>query len=244
MSAFSRAAARSRHSSYRQVFAVPGAGRLFGAAAIGRLSYGTVFLSLMLGLTGATGSYAVAGAAMALFGLAGSVLAPVRGALVDRFGARRVLPPLAAGCAALLIGLAVVGGRPGTPVWLLLGSAAAAGAVAPPLGPVVRARWGALIGEPELRQRAFALDTVAEEVLYVTGPLLAGALAVLASPTAGVLVSAALMLLGSLALAAVLPATGTAPAVGGGNAPTRKGRRQRTAGLGGAPLPPPPPLLP
>ncbi|HET9172107.1 MAG TPA: hypothetical protein VFN97_21940 [Actinospica sp.] len=43
--------------SYLQVLRLPGAARLFGCALWGRLSYGTVFLSLTLALTRATGSY-------------------------------------------------------------------------------------------------------------------------------------------------------------------------------------------
>lgn len=62
--------------SYAALLRVPHARRTFGAALLGRLSYGTVSLSLMLAVKSATGSYTVAGTAMALFGAASVFLSP------------------------------------------------------------------------------------------------------------------------------------------------------------------------
>ena len=159
-----------------------------------------VFLSLMLALTGSTGSYPVAGGVMALFGLTSSLLSPVRARLIDRHGPHRILPPMAAAYALLLVGLAAATWRPGAPVVLLGALTVAAGACTPPLGPVMRALWSDLLPDRRLLQRAYSLDTVAEELLFVTGPLLAGLLAQFATPALGVAVSAGLVLTGTLAL--------------------------------------------
>ncbi|MFD8481445.1 MFS transporter [Kitasatospora sp. NPDC059673] len=183
----------------------PGAARLFGAALIGRLSYGTVSLSLLLAVAATTGSYARAGWVMAVFSTVSVLLFPARAGMVDRYGPRRVLPPMAAGYALTLLGLAAATWQSGTPYPVLLVLAAAAGVFAPPLGPVTRAQWSRLVTDPELRRRAYSLDTVAEELLYVTGPLLAGVLATAARPAVGVLLSAALVLGGTLALAVSVP---------------------------------------
>jgi hypothetical protein len=78
--------------SYRAVLRIPHACRVFAAALLGRLSYGIAPLSLVLALTGATGSYAVAGGVMALFAVTVSVLAPVRAGLIDRHGPRVSVP--------------------------------------------------------------------------------------------------------------------------------------------------------
>ncbi|PJN23857.1 MFS transporter [Kitasatospora sp. CB02891] len=192
-------------SSYRAVLRAPGAARLFGAALIGRLSYGTVSLSLLLAVAATTGSYARAGWVMAVFSTVSVLLFPARAGLVDRHGARRVLPPMAAGYALTLVGLAAATWRSGVPYPVLLVLAAAAGVFAPPLGPVTRAQWSRLVTDPELRRRAYSLDTVAEELLYVTGPLLAGALASVARPAVGLLLSAVLVLGGTVALAVSVP---------------------------------------
>ncbi|WP_049558971.1 MFS transporter [Nonomuraea sp. SBT364] len=186
--------------SYVAVLSHPHAARAFGFALLGRLSYGTVFLSLTLALTATVGSYALAGALLALFGLTTSVLSPVRARLIDRYGPRRALPPMAALYAVLLGCLALLTWRPGVSWGLLAVLCAAAGACAPPLGPVMRTLWSDLLRDRRLLQRAYSLDTVAEELLYITGPLLAGLLAAVVNPAAGVAVSACLVAAGTFAL--------------------------------------------
>ncbi|MBE9499971.1 MFS transporter [Streptomyces sp. GKU 257-1] len=156
-------------------------------------------LSVMLTVTRATGSYAVAGTITALFGATGVILAPVRAALVDRHGPRLALLPMALLYAGLLGALAAASWQPGAPVLPLGTIAAAAGAAMPPLGPSMRAVWCELTGEPALLQRAYSLDGVAEEVLLVSGPLLVGALVQIAPPAAGIVASALLVGGGTLA---------------------------------------------
>ena len=186
--------------SYRAVLRTPHALRTFVAALVGRLSYGIVFVSLTVAITASTRSYSLAGGGIALFGLGVVLLSPLRAGLIDRHGPRRVLPPLAGAYAVLLAALAAATWRPGTPGWLLLVLTATAGACSPPLGPVMRAMWSNLLPDPAGRQRAFALDTVAEELLFVTGPLLAGVFIAAGNPALGVAASAVLVLAGTLAM--------------------------------------------
>jgi MFS family permease len=178
---------------------------VFGAALLGRLSYGIAPLSLVLALTAATGSYAVAGGVMALFALTVSALAPVRAGLIDRYGPRRALPPMAVAYALVLAGLAAGTWRHGAPGPLLAALGLAAGVCAPPLGPVMRTVWSELLSDPALLRRGYSLDTVAEELLFVVGPLLAGLVAGLATPPVGVAVSAGLVLAGTLAFVSAAP---------------------------------------
>ncbi|RKE22414.1 MFS transporter [Streptomyces sp. TLI_171] len=226
-------------TSYATVLRTPGAARLFAAALVGRLSYGTVSLSLLLAAAGATGSYARAGWVMALFSTVSVLLFPARAGLVDRYGPRRALPPMAVGYALTLLGLAAATRGAGAPYPVLLLLATAAGVCAPPLGPVTRARWSTLVADAELRRRAYSLDTVAEELLYVTGPLLAGLIAAVSHPALGLVLSAALVLPGTLALAATAGRAGAAKsaAVEGSSPRTRAlvGRaRQPLAAAAGA----------
>ncbi|WP_037973454.1 MFS transporter [Streptomyces sp. NRRL WC-3742] len=183
---------------------------MFGSALLGRLSYGMVSLAMVLTVKESTGSYATAGTVMAAFGLASVLLSPARAALVDRYGPRRALPPMAAACALFLAVLAAVSSQPGAPGPLLVVLAVAAATCTPPLGPVMRSLWSRLAPEPSLLQRAYSLDSVAEELLFVTGPLLVAALVKLTTPATALAVSAALMLSGTLALVSS-PATGPAP---------------------------------
>lgn len=190
----------SRTPSYATVLRTRHAARTFGAALLGRLSYGMVSLSLMLAVNASTGSYSVAGAVMALFGATSVFLSPARAAMIDRYGPRRVLPPMAGAYAVLLAALAHATWRPGASAFLLGALVAAAGACSPPLGPVMRTLWSGLVADRELLRRAYSLDGVAEELLFVSGPLLVGVVVKFASPAAGIAVSAALILAGTLAL--------------------------------------------
>ncbi|MYS73175.1 MFS transporter [Streptomyces sp. SID5926] len=185
--------------SYAAVLRVPHARRTFSAALVGRLSYGTVSLALMLSLTRSTGSYAVAGLVMALFGATSVFLSPYRASLVDRHGPRRALLPMALLYAALLCVLAAACRRPGTSEAVLAVTAGLAGACTPPLGPTMRAVWAELLPDRLLLQRAYSVDGVAEELLFVSGPLLVGGIVAVASPVAGVVLSAVLVAVGTLA---------------------------------------------
>jgi MFS family permease len=61
----------------------------------------------------------------------------------------------------------------------------------------MRVLWVSLVGRgPEL-QTAYALDAVLEELLFVVGPLLAGAMAAAVDPAAGLLTAAGLALAGT-----------------------------------------------
>lgn len=185
-------------ASYARVLRLPHARRTFATALLGRLSYGVVPLSVMLAVNRASGSYAVAGAAMALFGATVVFLAPARAALIDRYGPRRALLPLLAAYTALLGSLTVALWSPGARPALLGALTALAGACVPPLGPTMRTVWSRLAQDDKaLLQRAYSLDAVAEELLFVSGPLLVGVLVGVAAPTAGIVVGAALMVAGT-----------------------------------------------
>ncbi|MET3985325.1 MFS family permease [Streptomyces sp. PvR034] len=230
-------------SSYRAVLRAPHACRTFGAALLGRLSYGMVSLSLLLAAKDATGSYRTAGTVMAVFGLASVSLSPVRARLVDRFGPRRALVPMAGAYALLLTALAWLTWRPGASGSALVALAAVAGCCTPPLGPVMRALWSTLVPDRLMLQRAYSLDGVAEELLFVSGPLLVGLLVRGAVPAAGVAASAALVLVGTLALVSS-PVARSLPGSTGPRAhaersdaragrPTAGRRRSWSSGLGG-----------
>ncbi|OPG02517.1 hypothetical protein B1R27_32135 [Streptomyces sp. GKU 895] len=192
-------ASSTRRPSYAAVLSVPHARRTFVSALVGRLSYGVAPIAVMLAVTRATGSYAVAGVVMALFGASAVFLSPYRAALVDRHGPRRALIPMSFLYSGLLCALAAVSRQPGASAVVLGAMAAATGACAPPLGPTMRAVWGRLVDDRRLLQRAYSLDGVVEELLYVTGPLLVGAVIGVASPAVGVVLGALLMAAGTTA---------------------------------------------
>jgi predicted MFS family arabinose efflux permease len=162
----------TRAGSYRDVLLLPHALRTFVPALIGRLAYGLLPLSALFTVHQTTGSFAAAGLAVAAFGLA-SLSMPLKARLVDRFSQRRVLPPLALICA---LGLALTASARTSNAVFLVALVGVAGLFAPPLGPSMRATWRLITDKSELKQRAYALDSICEESLYLGGPLIAGLL--------------------------------------------------------------------
>jgi len=185
--------------------ALPYAAPTFGAALVGRLSYGLLPLSVLFTVQQSTGSFATAGGVVAVFGLT-SILLPLKSRLVDRHGQASVLAPLALLCAGALAAMAFLAwsGSAPAPAYLALGIVAGLGA--PPLGPAMRSTWRTITDGSSLKQRAYSLDSVCEESLYLIGPLLFGVSLSVASPPAALLAAASLMLVGTLGMVWMPPA--------------------------------------
>ncbi|MFF5469605.1 MFS transporter [Streptomyces achromogenes] len=212
----------SSRPSYAAVLRVPQARRTFTAALTARLSYATVGLAMPLSVTAATGSWALSGVVLSLFGATTVLLMPLRAALTDRHGPRRVLLPMSLLYGALLALLAALTWRPGAPAAAVAGTAALAGCCAPPLGPAMRALWSALMPDEDMARRAYSLDAVAEELLYVSGPALVGALLGVAPAAAGILLSAALNVAGTCAFVTSPALPGPRPARAAGDGARRR----------------------
>jgi predicted MFS family arabinose efflux permease len=187
---------------YLSVLRAPDVPWAFAAALLGRLSTAMGPLALVLFMQSSTGSFALAGAAAAATGLASGLLAPVRGRLVDRYGHRRALPPLAILYAGAFTGVLVVAGHGVAGATGAVILAGAAGAVIPPLSASMRVLWVALVGNGPRLQTAYALDSVLEDVVYTIGPLLAAALVAGFGAAAGLAAVAALALAGTAAFTA------------------------------------------
>jgi MFS family permease len=156
---------------YRSVLATPGAARVFASALVARLPQGMAPLAVLLLVRGATHSYAVAGLAVGAEALATAGCAPLVGRLVDQVGRRKVLAPLAGTQAAVYVLLVVAAeAHAGPPVLVLL--AGVGGALLPPIAPVVRVLLRELFQDVAVRETAYSLEAVLQELIWMTGPLL------------------------------------------------------------------------
>ena len=212
---------------YRALFSAPGVGRLLVSSILGRLPAGMFSLAILLFVQGRTGSFLAAGVAVGAFSLAGALVGPLLGALVDRHGQTPVLLPAAAAQAGLLVALVLVGvpGPTRPPVAAIVALAALAGAATPPIAGCVRALWSEVAHDEEL-ETAYALDATTQETIWTLGPLLVGLTAGFASPPAAVLLCAALTVCGTLYFA-------TSTLSRGWRADT--GKHARGGALGGSP---------
>jgi hypothetical protein len=108
---------------------------------------------------------------------------------------------------------------------------ALAGLAAPPLGPAMRSTWRSLTEGTTLKERAYALDAIAEETLYLVGPLLTGLLIAVAPARWALLLTAALLLAGTLGMVATHPRPAPPSSVG----PRPLAGRPLVAATAGAP---------
>lgn len=185
--------------TYLSVLRLPGAATAFAIGLVGRLAYGVVTLPLLFTVQQRTGSLRTAGLALALFGLA-TLTGPVKSRAMDSLGQSRVLAALGVVFPLPLLAVSHVQDHVTEPVVLAL--AVIAGVLTPPLGPAMRYLWSRAAEEPGLKQRAYALDAIAEETLYTIGPAIAGGLVALGRAEVALQATAAAAFVGTLGLAA------------------------------------------
>jgi len=159
---------------YSDLLGRPSVPRLLTAAVVGRLPVGMGALALFLLVRQSGGSYATAGFAVGASTIAGCVGAPLLGRLVDRLSQTRILVPamlVQVVALSLLALLTPAGGQ------LLFGLCALYGFFAPPMAASLRAMWAELLPERSQLQRAYSLDSTAQETIWILGPVLAASLA-------------------------------------------------------------------
>ncbi|MQA83653.1 MAG: MFS transporter [Streptosporangiales bacterium] len=187
-------------SPYRELFAMPGTRGFVVAGFLARVSMSMNGLGIVLLLSEVTGSYGVAGAVAATEALATAVAAPQIGRIVDRHGQRRVLLPVAGVHGAALAALMVCA-ELGAAYWTLFLAAAVAGVAYPVVGALVRVRWSHLLGGGRRLETAFSLESVLDEVVFVTGPVVVTVLATQVHRLSGLSVAGLLTVTGSVAFA-------------------------------------------
>lgn len=174
--------------------------RLLTGTLIGRLPGGMAILAIPLVLRHSGASYGLVGLASGAFAAAAAVGGPLLGRSVDRIGQTRVLVPTAVlgGGGFLLIGAA----PHRAPV--VLAGAVLAGAATPPLEPCLRVLWPHIVA-PELVEKAYAVDSGSQELIFVGAPLIVTGMVALASPVSALWVAAALGALGVLVVVTAPP---------------------------------------
>jgi MFS family permease len=196
--------ARAPHSPYIRpyirILRNDGAVRFSAASFVGRLPMSMVGLGTVLLITAYSGRYGLAGIISGAGSIGYAAVAPQLGKLADRLGQHRVLRPMAAAYALSTLAFLVCA-RLSAPVWVLLVTGTLAGSFLPPLGSMVRARWSTLLSDPGDLHAAFSLESVADELIFVIGPVAVTVLATEVYPAAGLGAAMILGLTGTWLLA-------------------------------------------
>lgn len=156
-------------AGYLEILRARHAARLLVGTLVGRLPNGTAAIAVVLFVRAEGGTYSLAGALAAVYGVANAVGQPLLGRLVDLHGQPRVQLPAAVVSALAMTVFALTG------VETLAAAYAAmvvAGLFTPPLEGGLRALWPVVLRGEQRVHTAYALDAVAQEVMFTVGPLL------------------------------------------------------------------------
>ncbi|MTE18299.1 MFS transporter [Streptomyces sp. TRM43335] len=171
--------------------------RLLAGTLVGRLPNATAALAIVLFTRAEGGGYTLAGVLSAVYGLSNAVGQPLLGRAVDLWGQPRVMLP-----SALLsgLGMAVFALVGIDPLPLAHATMVVAGFFTPPLEGGLRALWPSVLGRSDRVHAAYALDAVAQEVLFTVGPLVVTVLVAFRSEAAALLVINVLGVVGALSV--------------------------------------------
>ncbi|WP_273793020.1 MFS transporter [Brucella anthropi] len=182
---------------YREIFSAPGAIGFSAAAFFARLPIAMAPVGIVAMLAQTHGEYWLAGAVSATFALTNAFIAPQISRLVDRYGQSRIVMPTTI-VSVIAFALLIIATNQRWANWTLFVSAFFAGAM-PSIPAMVRARWTEIFrNRPELNT-AFAFESAADELVYISGASLSVALAVSLFPEAGMLISTAFLTVGTIA---------------------------------------------
>jgi len=193
--------ARAGLGRFATVLALPGVRPALTAAFVARLPIGMMSLSIVLLVSGETGSYATAGAVAATQAVAGGITSPLLGRLIDRVGQTPVLVGCGVAFPLCVAALIAVASRVDS-LLPLIAVAIPFGATYPPLFAAVRALLTQMTESEDLAATAFAFDATVQEAFFIAGPLLVALLVAIASPQAALVFVAVVTSAGTLAFAA------------------------------------------
>ncbi|MFR9792101.1 MFS transporter [Streptomyces sp. MB22_4] len=189
-------------TGYLEILRARHALRLLTGTLVGRLPNATAAIALVLFVRASGGTYSLAGALAAVYGVANAVGQPVLGRLVDLYGQPRVQLPAAVLAALSMTVFAFFGTGP---LPLAYAAVAASGLCAPPLEGGLRALWPSVLRGEEQVHSAYAMDAVAQEVMFTVGPLLVTLCASVWDARAALLVLNVLGVLGALSVVVSAP---------------------------------------
>jgi predicted MFS family arabinose efflux permease len=181
---------------YGRILVAPRVGPTLAAVVLARLPLGILSVAVLLYIDHVSGSYATAGvvAGAATLGLATGTVLGTR--LIDYAGLRVLVAVALAHAVALLTLVAL--GQAGAGIGALMLGGLATGLTTPPLSSTLRSLWPRLLAdEPELVPTAFSLDSVVNELVFLSGPALAGVLYAVVGPASPLLVSSAIAVVGT-----------------------------------------------
>lgn len=191
-----------KSTGYGELLRAKHAARLLTGTLVGRLPNATAHVALVLFVRSEGGSYTLAGLLATVYGLATALGQPLLGRAVDLYGQPRVILPAALLSALGMVAFAAVGIEP---ILLALVAILVAGLATPPLEGGLRALWPSVLKRQDRVHKAYALDSVAQEIMFTVGPLVVTLAVAVWSEAVALLVINVIGVLGALSVVASPP---------------------------------------
>ena len=186
-------------TSYKSLFEPSGAIVFFLASFIGRIPLAMRALGCVLLIEQLTGSYSLAGVVGATQTLVSAFASPRLGRFADRYGERTILF-WSGVLQAIGISWLIIAAYAGSHAIILLLGAAVIGGSSMPFGSLSRARWVQTLGKGRRLEKAYALESMADEAGFIIGPLLVVPLSVSVNAAAGLLASLLMTIVATIIL--------------------------------------------
>lgn len=184
-------------AGYLEILRTRHAARLLVGTLTGRLPNATAAIAVVLFVRAEGGSYPLAGALTAVYGVATAAGQPLLGRAVDLYGQPRVMLPASVASA---LGMAVLAFSGIDPVAVAYAAMVVSGFCTPPLEGGLRALWPGVLTRQDQVHTAYALDAIAQEVMFTVGPLLVTLGIALWSPATALVAINVLGVLGALSV--------------------------------------------
>lgn len=173
---------------------------VFAASILARLPLAMLTIGMLVHVEHVTGSFAAAGLVSGTLAVAQGAGGPALGRLVDRRGQTAVL---LAGALVSGAGLLATAALPaGAPLTALIALATVIGLATPPVGPCMRALLPGMVEDADAQRGAYALDSAAVELTWVSGPPLVLLAGTVLSTGAALVVAGAILAVSTLLFAA------------------------------------------
>ncbi|MBU3642908.1 MAG: MFS transporter [Candidatus Nanopelagicaceae bacterium] len=179
---------------YLELLKIPMARKLLIAATPARMAYSMIGLSIFFKTERTLDSIPLAGLALGLNALAGSLTAGIRGSAIDKWGQKWPIRILVPGYAFGIIALNIASTKTEILIWAFV-----LGFSAPPINLSVRPLWKQIVGEKVVRT-AYGLDTAVMNGVGIIGPAIATTISLSSRPGFALGTCAALMIIGGIAL--------------------------------------------
>jgi MFS family permease len=170
---------------------MPGVGRVVLSQLTARFPFGMVSLAFLIHIEHVFHSYAAAGAVLGALALGQALVGPITSRWMGVFGIRPVIVWTIIVVSVTISAMVVLD----LPVWVLMILGLVAGASMPPIQPAVRTMYPKMVPSTKLTP-LFSLDSSAQEIIWIVGPVLTTFVAVHINSAAAIFLAVGFFVVG------------------------------------------------